>query len=571
MFLWIFSHIACIQSNKNSNDDSFSLDSNQPGEETTNEPTDEVIEEIETTEIPHCSEQYNLRIVPLNIWGQDSSATITMDNLLLLSTDIDDSNIIFAPLDDSNELDFSVHLDDYFSTSIHLYFSGDRSVPESLQGVLTSSYGDLVISWDILSVEDELCPTWTIFVGLEHYIFASSATPPSINHLELLMNGEELWQRVSEDIPQAQEEIVYSTWWWESTFELIRSENIYLSASNRYQQTIEYFLGLSSARVRILINQFWADNTDYAAYVNTDTSLREMATSTADKTEVILQGNSTAIDTNNEYPTPEFTWNFTERILSNPKYSDSNLINSQWNSLTLDVASWHQKFIAIDHNISYVMGMNTKQDDWDTNNHDVFDVRRMPYDASVGDREDVYTYENPAELEPRQDYGMRIEGPITQDIRDVFHERWKQARTLGSLYSENTTSFPNSSIDYESNLQGVLAQLQLTQPEPFGDASILESFLKAIRDASHYILIEDQYFRAPLINEVILEQMYQEPNLLLIVLTQEVSVIDPALKYTYLSQDLFQNTFPNRFLLLQMRSSALKWEEGIFWNEAVFF
>jgi len=97
--------------------------------------------------------------------------------------------------------------------------------------------------------------------------------------------------------------------------------------------------------------------------------LREAAENKEDDIEVIIQANTTEIDITNQYPPSNFEFDFSERILRNPKYNDSNLLQRSGDQelWTVDAASWHQKMTVIDQQISYVTGMNTKQDDWDDN------------------------------------------------------------------------------------------------------------------------------------------------------------------------------------------------------------
>jgi len=86
-----------------------------------------------------------------------------------------------------------------------------------------------------------------------------------------------------------------------------------------------------------------------------------------------------------------------------------------------------------------------------------------------------------------------------------------------------------------------------------------------------YSFIKDQYFRAPIINEAITKQMNLEADLLLIVVTQQLSSLDPRLQYTYLSQQFFQDNFPDRFILIQLMSSSLILEDGIIWDDTVYY
>ena len=71
---------------------------------------------------------------------------------------------------------------------------------------------------------------------------------------------------------------------------------------------------------------------------------------------------------------------------------------------------------------------------------------------------------------------------------------------------------------------GVEVQITLTTAQE--DMSILETHRRAVMNAESYIFIEDQYFRAPLMNETIAQRMLEVDDLLLIVVTNEVGEWD---------------------------------------------
>ena len=533
---------------------------------------DSGVQDVDDTDVTDVSVQecaaQNLRVVGLDVWGQDLDVSVSgLGGLSALSTTLLDDAIY--PMEVDRSLNLQISAEGHYPTQVQVKYNHNASNEDAFTSTLQSEDGVMLYSWDVLEIDGMRCPTFTVFVGLEHVFFASTGDAPTRNDVDFLINGEELWSAVADDLPLAQDDILYSTWWWESDFELIREHNPYLSSFERYNHRLMTMVNESSAHKRILINQFWGDNTDYSAYINTDTELRDAAESRFDDIEVMLQPNMTPVDITSEFPTPDLSVNFVPRVLANPKYANSHLIDRNPQAFTLDVASWHQKLIVLDQDIAYVMGMNSKQSDWDSNEHLLFDDRRMEYDASTSDRVDVAQMEEMAELEPRRDYGVRIEGPIVTQIQEVFAQRWEVARE-NAIYADKTTEYAPEIVENKEE-QGVLAQLQLTQPSPLQSASLLDGHLQAIRQAKEYILIEDQYFRAPILNEAILEQMRLEPDLLVIVITMDVANYDPGLKYSYLSEQAFVSEFPNRFLLLTMLSTEVLWDIGIFFDTAEIY
>jgi phosphatidylserine/phosphatidylglycerophosphate/cardiolipin synthase-like enzyme len=222
--------------------------------------------------------------------------------------------------------------------------------------------------------------------------------------------------------------------------------------------------------------------------------------------------------------------------------------------LEVQAASYHQKFSVIDHEVTYIGGMNVKAADWDTSAHHVFDARRMGFDATAAEREAVLFKEAESETGPRKDYFVRVEGPSAQDAADIFKRRWDHTRDLGVEYSENASSF-EVVRDIAPRTGGVQVQVTATLPEPFWEHAIAETWFNAVRNAERFILIEDQYFRIPMLNEAIVDRMEEVPDLELVVITKPVNEwVDPGCAQTYLADELFKSTFPGRYTTLQLRA-----------------
>lgn len=302
----------------------------------------------------------------------------------------------------------------------------------------------------------------------------------------------------------------------------------------------------------------------------TDGELRDHAETPGDGFEVILQANGTPVPVSGEYQGEPAEICFPERVLANPAYADLELLDPPCvehdkRDFEVPAASWHQKFWLIDDRVAYVGGMNTKSTDWDSNEHLVFDPRRMDFDASTAEREAVLDREELPDLGPRKDYVIRIAGPCVTDVDDVFATRWEEARASGAAYSENTT--PLVPQGYGGGLTGdAYAQVVATMPEPWAEMSILESMAKAVANAESYIYIEDQYWRAPVLNDAIIETLLQRPWVKLIVVTKQVSSLDGGAKYTYLTDQLFRDLVPDQYLLIQLKSFDVVAEEGWIWD-----
>src|SRR5439155_17761856 len=95
--------------------------------------------------------------------------------------------------------------------------------------------------------------------------------------------------------------------------------------------------------------------------------------------------------------------------------------------------------------------------------------------------------------------------------------RWQLQLDAKATYSENATPFAVNRAIPEKGAMTV--QITTTLPEPFRENGIAESWYNAVDNAEHYIYIEDQYFRAPMLNERIRARMKARPNLVLVVVT----------------------------------------------------
>lgn len=194
----------------------------------------------------------------------------------------------------------------------------------------------------------------------------------------------------------------------------------------------------------------------------------------------------------------------------------------------------------------------------------------MPFEATTEEREAVANGSADSDTGPRKDYVVRVEGPAAQDVADVFHRRWEDQLAKGVEYSENASSF-EVGRDIAPRDGGQQMQVTATLPEPFWEHAIAETWFNAVRNAERFIYIEDQYFRIPMLNEAIVERMNAVPDLRLVVITKPVSEwTDPGCAQTHIAHQLFQESFPDRYMMLQLRSFAAVVTWGIDETEARF-
>jgi len=512
-----------------------------------------------------CALAGNLEVVPLDVWGRDLDAQVRFDRTPDLLENVDPGpGVVLAPLGGASfSTQIVVNARDHLSASLTVSWDGeDISISDPGPNTWWAK------GHDNRDFGQKSCPVKTVYIGLTHEWFAPSGSAPANSDAEVLINGEDFWSAVAGDLAETRRRVSLSTWWWESDFELVRPNgHAQMSSYSRAQNTIfSIFEDMPNADKRILINRFWGENNDWSTEINTDSDLQAAAENNGDNFEVMLQGNETSVPVYTPYTGTVEEIEFEARVAGNSRYSDRHI---SWNvqtsaALTLDAASWHQKLIVMDGAVAYVTGMNIKGEDWDSSNHEVFDPRRMEFDASTNEREAVEDHENWSDFEPRRDYGVRIEGPAVQDVERVFQTRWEDTINDNAQYSEAATEFE---LDPQADPTGTsLVQITTTIPNPDGLQAVYEAHVRAIQNAEEYIFIEDQYFRSTMINQAIIHQMETHPNLVLIVVSLEIDEYDGGAKFSYISDATFQELFGDRYLLMHLRTADLYLDEGIVWD-----
>ncbi len=418
-------------------------------------------------------------------------------------------------------------------------------------------------AWTALSRAPDAGCRVTCYVGLDHLWFAPSGRPfRDGNQVDLLMDGEAFWTAVREDLVRATTDVRMSTWWWQSDFELVRPPgHETMTPAQRRANTILATLDTSPAFKRLLINRFAPETATGMAYLNTDLDIRARGVAEGDGFEVILQGNATEVPLVGTYEGPVPRWSFADRVARNPEFAGEDwpgVARGAAVLTALDAASYHQKAFVMDGRVAYVSGMNVKSTDWDTSDHRVFDSRRMKFDTPSEERLRVQEKRQLPDLGPRKDYGIRLEGPAAADVDDVLWVRWDLALAEGAMYAEHATPFPRpvptGSWDWSVPQGRPLVQVVATLPPPIEEQSILETWARALRNAASYIYIEDQYWRMPILNSVILQTLRERPWVTLVVVTKPVSLADGAKKWTVETDRAFREEAGDRYLLLQLKS-----------------
>jgi phosphatidylserine/phosphatidylglycerophosphate/cardiolipin synthase-like enzyme len=447
--------------------------------------------------------------------------------------------------------------DDHHAFALTVRWDGQRAMVEAPE---TADAG-----WAL--GEDPRGPT--VAIGLAHRWFAAHGPAPKDgNRLELLMDHAAAWGALRADLGVARESVTGTSWWWDSDHELVRdASRPDVPASVRWDDTVLGALeGLEGVARRVLMNQFVSQD-GLLSDVNVDDRLLAHAARPLDDFEYLGQANTSA----GRFTVAPPSVDFRARVVaggwldgdveggaaspfSAPIAVDMRALPLGLSLFELGLASWHQKFWTVDNAIAYVGGMNAQKAEWDDVDHLVHDPRRMDFEATVDARREVSRKARLPDFEPYKDYMLRLDGPLVGDVVGLFHRRWEALRAEGVDYADRATE-PDPAPRHATHGDGVRAQLVATMPAPLSEWSILESLLRAVSQARDYILIEDQYFRAPLLYDAIVARMREVPGLRLIAVTNAVSEwTDPGCWQTALAHERFARLFPERFRVFRLRA-----------------
>ncbi len=476
----------------------------------------------------------------------------------------------YLPLTETDTVTLRLSASGHAPAEVSVSFDGTGA----LEGLSAELVGDdarqgFCSSRQVLAYGEQALPTISLYLGLRHNWFSSQGRPPRAgNRIELFMDGEAGWGQVYADLDRASASVLLSTWWWESDFELVRPADTHhlLNPEVRWGNTILGVLERSPAHKRILVGQFWGQDSIFS-WITTDAKLRAHAEASNDGFEFMGMAN----ETHGQFYFEPASFSFGERVreqheelvrrdLEHDDPIESNVPSryvdmTDWPvSVDFNHASYHQKFVVVDDEVAYVGGMNLTDTDWDTSEHEVFEHRRMRYGASEAARAAVMDRERLPDKGPRKDYVLRVEGPAAQDVADVFKRRWDLQLDESADYADRSTPF-EVGRHIAPRPSGATVQVTATLPQPLWEHAIAESWLNAVAQAESFILIEDQYFRMPMINEAIAARMDEVPSLQLIVITKPTNDwTDPACEWTARSHELFSTRFPTRYRTFRLRS-----------------
>ncbi|MBR58293.1 MAG: hypothetical protein CMH54_09755 [Myxococcales bacterium] len=530
-----------------------------------------------------CSEATAiLEIVPLDIWAQK-----LVEPEVVLTTSDGQSIPLAAyiahttPLCGPGLFDLQVKADHHEPLLATIQYEGEPGLDEFRVDINGEAVG-LTVMTEIYDPGTGPIRYYTLWVGLPHHWYSPTGRPARHgNQIDLLRNGEEFWSTTLDDLETAEELVTLTTWWWQSDFELYRDyvEHHTLSDEERWGNTMMGVLdwldgwGVES---KILVTQF-LEQDGLLSGITVDSHLTDRGDNPNDRIEFMGDANLISGVFTIDFPSVDFgprvqqLWLLSEGAVT----LSSEGLDSFWPPYTVDMtdvplgldalevahASWHQKAITVDQRLALVGGFNVKGEDWDTVEQKVFEHRRMEFEASADTRLDVFNKWRQSDFVPRKDYAFRIEGPMVGDVVRIFDQRWIYQLFSGVDYSETSTMIETLKPYPEPLEGGIQAQLVTTMLSPWNDFSVLETLLRAISRAEHYIFIEDQYLRSPILANAIVSRMLEKPDIFLLVVTNAIDEwADPGCWPTYQEIELFDNWIPDRFAIFYLQ--AFDWVDS---------
>lgn len=163
--------------------------------------------------------------------------------------------------------------------------------------------------------------------------------------------------------------------------------------------------------------------------------------------------------------------------------------------------SHHQKVVVIDDAVAFSGGLDLTKARWDTPEHRVDDPRRIELDSKTPYR-------------PFHDVQMLVDGDAARSLGDLVRARWQRAtgRYLTATPHDVVSDPWPASVPVE--IENARVAIVRTEPLYKGYAEVREVellYLDAIHAARRFIYIENQFFTAKSIGDV-LAQRLAEPE-----------------------------------------------------------
>lgn len=181
----------------------------------------------------------------------------------------------------------------------------------------------------------------------------------------------------------------------------------------------------------------------------------------------------------------------------------------------------HQKIVCIDGSLAFVGGLDLTIRRWDTSEHRaVHELRRDPGGKPYP---------------PFHDVQCMVDGEAAASLFDIAEERWRAAgQRAHERRAQKSGRWPaNVPVEAEHMPVGI-ARTEVVCPAGSSTNEVERSLIAAIRSATRFIYIENQFTSAIKIARELVEQMLRVPSL-------RVLVLAPKLHSSWLESQAMQN------------------------------
>lgn len=166
----------------------------------------------------------------------------------------------------------------------------------------------------------------------------------------------------------------------------------------------------------------------------------------------------------------------------------------------------HAKLFVIDGTAAYMNASPLLQEYFDDITHRIDDPRR----GWISWPKNVIKV-------PVHDVSIKLEGSVVKHLYETFALLWRQAGGTLPLEGPVPTPVTDTAVQIVRTLPG---NLFTTEPDviPYGETGIMEAYQRAIRNATDFIYLENQYFTERAIADALFLALQENPDLQLIML-----------------------------------------------------
>ncbi|MGH8417326.1 MAG: phospholipase [Pseudomonas sp.] len=329
--------------------------------------------------------------------------------------------------------------------------------------------------------------------------------PPALASYRPLVNGQETFEAVHEAIANATRSIDIICWGFQPSMYFIRD--------GKAPCIGELLMTKASDGVRVRVLGWEAPFN--AAGMGGETNLpgkgpwhikqRELQRSTPEQYAIDRQWFSACTGFKPDAPSvPHFIGrgfdghDMTE-IMHQLRYKsvDPEISSGAMFTMSAMAPTHHQKTVLVDYElpgraVGFVMGHNMLDEYWDTDEHSALNRDEISMPAPNA---------GPRGFKPRQDISSQVHGPILEHLHHNFAKAWQRA-TGEDLLTLRQAKVIGPQLQIPHGQPTQMAQILRTQAQE-GVRDIKRGYEEALRKATRYIYIENQYFRWPPFAELI--------------------------------------------------------------------